>query len=107
MTFSLLTPPPYAPSPPPLGTPFWGGGVGDWGGSKILCMLRPLCVDLGLSPEELFSCIWTPPTHGGGSGSKLWVTLVTLVTPPGPPEPLPFFRWMGCLVAPKTPRRGC
>ena len=49
---------PRIPPPPHLGTPFWGGGV--VGGSKLLCVLWPLCVYLDLGPEELFSCIWTP-----------------------------------------------
>ena len=35
----------------------WGLGVG---GSKLLCVLRLLCADSHLGPEELFSCIWTP-----------------------------------------------
>ena len=45
---------------PHLGTPFWGGVGGSGGGSKLLCVLWPLCVYLDLGPEELFSCLWTP-----------------------------------------------
>ena len=41
-------------TPPYLGTP-WGGG-----GSKLLCILWPLCVYLDLVPEKLLFCVWTP-----------------------------------------------
>ena len=51
MIFSILT-----PLPPLAGYPILGG----WGGSKLLCVLWALCVDLDLGPEELFSCIRTP-----------------------------------------------
>ena len=61
------------PPPPPYG-----------GGSKLLCVLWPLCVYLDLGPEELFSSIWTPLTHGGGPGSQLQLPQV----PPPPYGPL-------------------
>ena len=37
----------------PLGTPFFGGGggVGGWGGSKVLCVLWLLCVYLNPRPS--------------------------------------------------------
>ena len=34
-------------------------GVGGVEGSKLLCELRMLCVDLDLGAGELFSCMWT------------------------------------------------
>ena len=47
-------------TPPHLGNPFLGDGGGGAGGSKLLCVLWPLCVYLDLGLEELFSCFWTP-----------------------------------------------
>ena len=45
---------PHTPPPPAhLGILFLGG-------SKLLCVLWPLCVYLDLGPERLFSCTWTP-----------------------------------------------
>ena len=67
MIFWILTPVP----PPRTGVPFLGGGGG---GSKLLCVLWPLCVYLDLGPEELYM---DPLTHGGGPGSQLQVPPVT------------------------------
>ena len=68
MNFSVLTP---LPPPPYPGIHFWGG-VWGWGGSKLLCVLRPLCVDLDLDPDFFFLYM-DPRTHGGGPGFKLQV----------------------------------
>ena len=56
--FLILTPPPLPPVPGYHFLVRWGwvGCVG----SKLLCVLRPLCVDLNVGPEHLISCIWTP-----------------------------------------------
>ena len=84
--------PPFPP-PPPTRVPLWGGG------SKLLCVLRPLCADLHLGPEQFFSGTLT---HGGGLGSK------HRVTPPPPYGLLLVRTWplsrccLGCLVAPKN-----
>ena len=73
----------------------WGGGgshtrtgpgrppVGG-GGSKLLCVLWPLCVYLDLGPKEVISCIWTP--NHGGPRSPLRVPLVA---------PLPYGPFLG------------
>ena len=49
--------------PPParahLSTAVLGGRCGG-GGSKLLCVLRLLCVDSHTGPEEFFSSLWTP-----------------------------------------------
>ena len=62
MIFWILTP---VPRPPHLLTPFWMGR-----GSKLLYVLWPLCVYLGLGPEEFFLYM-DPLTHSGGPVSQL------------------------------------
>ena len=63
---------------PHLGTPFWGAGV--MGGSKLLCVLWPLCVYLDPGLEELFCRIWTRDPWRGSHVS----------TPSTPHRPLPY-----------------
>ena len=70
MIFSILT-----PVPPRTCVPLF------WGGSKLLCVLWPLCVYLDLGPEELFSCIWTPEPMAGVPGPNSGY--------PQPPPPPP------------------
>ena len=61
MNFLILTP----LTPRTLVPPFLGGE------SKLLCVLRPLCLDFDLGPEQLFSCIWTPnPWRVPGPNSR-------------------------------------
>ena len=43
-------------------------GFGKGKGSKLLCALRPLCVDLDLGPEQLFFLYIDPLTLGGVPG---------------------------------------
>ena len=90
MIFWVLTPVP----PPHLGTPFLGGGVG---GSKLLCVLWPLCVYLDVGPEELLSCIWTPYPIAGVPGPNS--RYPSWLPPYGPlaVRTLPFSRCIGCL----------
>ena len=47
MNFSILTTLPLVTGYPIL-------GAGGWGGSKLLCVLQPLCLDLDLVPEKHF-----------------------------------------------------
>ena len=48
--------------------PLWGGGV-----SKLLCRLRPLCIDSHPGPIGVFHLYMDFLTNGGGPRSKLWV----------------------------------
>ena len=47
-------------------------------GSNLLCVLRPLCVDLDLGPEQFFCCIWSlyggvlGPNSGYPRSAPLW-----------------------------------
>ena len=54
VNFSILNPPP----PRRTRVPLLEGVGGGW--SKLLCVLRPLCVDLVQGPEQLFSCASIP-----------------------------------------------
>ena len=71
MNFSFLT-----PLPPRTRVPLFGGVGGGGcrgGGSKLLCVLWLLCVEL--DPATFFLYM-DPLTHGGGPGSELRVPLV-------------------------------
>ena len=81
MIFWILT-----PVSPRMWVPlFWGEGLGGvGGGSKLLCVLWPLCVYLDLGPKKLFSCNG-PPNPWRGSRVP---TLGTSSRPPPPIWPL-------------------
>ena len=63
MSFSILTPVP----PPYAGTPLGCVCVCVMGGgSNLLCILWPLCVDLDVGPEQYF-LVYEPPNPWQGS----------------------------------------
>ena len=63
----------------------------------MLCILRPLCVNLGLGPEQ-----HRLPNTWRGLGSKLRVPPVGPPYGPLPMRTKPFLRWVGCSVAPEN-----
>ena len=54
------------------------------GGSKLFCVMWPLCVYLELGPEEMFFLIYGPPNPWQGC----WVPTPGTRSCPPPPHPI-------------------